>query len=368
MENLEALKYALALKQVKGIGDKTFKKLLPNTANAEQLFKLSKQTLIKEIGLPERLAQSIRDFDQWSMLEQELLLCKDNNIQLLMHDDVNYPNQLRHCDDGPGLIYVKGTLKNHHKKTIAIVGTRQSTDYGRRFVDALHEALKPYNLMIVSGMASGTDTNAHKAALRNQIDTVAVLAQGLCFEQAQYKRDLIEQILKKGAIISEYPCLMAPKKEHFPERNRIVAGMSHVTLVIESGVSGGSLITAKWANEYNRDVFALPGKANDVYSKGCNQLIRQNKAGIITNIQDLLFDIGLVNHKEIVQNQAFFKPSDLSEKALQIINAIEQGHTHIDCIHYATMIPVQQLSVELLQLEFKGWIKLLPGNQYQLMV
>lgn len=367
MVNYEALKYALALRQIKGIGDIVFKRLAPTPEHAEVLFKMAQKKRLQK-GVSEKLRTALLDFNDWSSIESTIQVCIDHGIQIISHNDEQYPDLLKHCDNGPSILFAKGRLNNDYIKTIAIVGTRQSTEYGRRFVEALMEALAAFNVAIISGLAFGTDLNAHKAALRNGLDTYAVLGQGLCHAHPHYKLDVIHQMATQGGLLSDYLCFEPPKKEHFPERNRIVAGMSHVVLVIESGSSGGSLITAKWANEFNRDVFALPGKANDPFSKGCNQLIRLNKAGIITGIQELLFDIGLVNHQANSVAQVFLNATDLNPKAQVIINVLKKGPTHIDIIHYTTNLPMQELSFELLQLEFNGVIKLQAGMVYSLMV
>lgn len=228
---------------------------------------------------------------------------RKNNVKIKLKHQNQLPKLLSQCEDAPAIIYQKGEF-NENLIPISIVGTRNSTLYGKNFIEELLAVLKNKNVLVVSGLALGTDGCAHTEALKNNISTVGVLAHGLhILYPSQHKKLSQEMIEKGGALITEFNSTNKPDREHFLQRNRVVAGFSGVTIVVETAYGGGSMSTVSYANQYNREVFALPGKITDKYSQGCNLIISQNKAKIINKPQDILDELGL--NEEKITSQIF---------------------------------------------------------------
>jgi DNA processing protein len=266
------------------------------------------------------------------------------------------------------MLYYKGTSDLNAPKVIAMVGTRKATEYGRDICRKIIEGLVEQNVLIVSGLAYGIDTWSHKAALDNKLDTVGVLGHGLDRIYPFANRALAEKMTGSGGLLCEYMSNTMPDRENFPMRNRIIAGISDAVIVVEAGASGGALITAEIANSYNRDVFAVPGRLGDPHSEGCNKLIKINKAALIQSAKDISYLLNWSDEKDqkkVVQRQLFL---DLSPDEELIVNTLrEKGDMEIDTLLLETLLMPAKAASVLLNLEFEGVIRCLPGKVYRLL-
>lgn len=362
----EDLLCVLALQRAKGIGDINAKKLLAHFGSARELFKEKRRNIEKIFGFGKLSTQYLFDSANLKEAEEELKYIQKNNIQTLYFTDNNYPERLKHCIDGPILLFKEGNIDLNLGPIISIVGTRQITSYGRDFCEKLIADLVAYNPIIVSGFAYGVDICAHKAAVKNNLQTIGVLAHG--FEEVYPKihKKYVAEINKNGGFLTEFWQNDQPLRENFLKRNRIVAGMSEATIIIESAEKGGSLVTADIANSYSRDVFAVPGRTTDLYSKGCNDLIKNNKAAILTSAKDLIEMMnweGPLNIKKPIQKQLFVELTD-NEQLLYDFLA-QNGKELIDLISLNCKLPIHQTTSLLFNLEMKGMVKPLPGKLYE---
>jgi DNA processing protein len=364
----EQLQYHIALTSLPNVGDITAKKLIAYCGSSEQVFKEKKSVLEKIPGIGAINAQKIltHKTEALAEAEEELLFISKNKIVPLFYLNDNYPQRLRNCEDGPVLIYSKGNVDFNTNRVVSIVGTRKATAYGKDFCNQLVADLAIHQPLIVSGLAYGIDICAHKAALKNNLSTVGVLAHGLDRLYPEQHRGVANQMLEHGALISDYKWGTKPDRENFPKRNRIVAGVSDLTIVIESSKKGGSLITAHIANDYNRDVFALPGRLTDSQSEGCNHLIKTNKAALIQSAKDIEYLMCWEAQKKNkgIQQQLFVELSPIQ----QAISAIIAKHQKIsiDELAIQAKLPMSKITTELLDMEFSGVVKTLPGKVYQL--
>jgi len=364
----EQLLYHIAITSIPNIGDVTAKKLIAYCGSSEQVFKEKKSVLEKIPGIGPVNANKIIQHKTEALVlaEEELIFIKKNEIIPLFFLHENYPKRLLHCEDGPVLLYSKGNVDYNNQRVISVVGTRKATDYGKDFCNELIKDLVPHNPLIVSGLAYGIDVCAHKAAIQNNLPTVGVLAHGLDRLYPAQHRSVANQMLENGALLSDYKSGTKPDRENFPKRNRIVAGMSDLTIVIESSKKGGSLITAYIANDYNRDVFALPGRVGDSQSEGCNNLIRSHKAALIQSAKDIEYVMGWEMNKKVaqVQTQLFLELTP-EQKILTAILS-KQEKVGIDELALLAKMPMSQTTSLLLNLEFDGVVKSLPGKLYRL--
>lgn len=360
------LKYKIALTLLPGIGSVRAKNLIAYCGGAEAIFKEKKKALLKIPGVGEFQVDAVLKSDIWDKVEEEIFFIKKNNVEPIFFTDGRYPNRLKYCEDSPVLLYFKGKADFNSSKVISIVGTRNATDYGKEFCKKFVEDLKPHNALIISGLAYGIDIHAHKYAVANGLPTVACLAHGLDRIYPSVHSNIAESMLDNGGLLSEYMSETNPDKENFPTRNRIVAGLSDATVVIEAGVKGGALITAEIANSYSRDVFAVPGKIGEPYSAGCNHLIKINKAALIESVKDLEYIMGWQKetaHKPI-QQKLFV---DLSPEEKILVNILkEKGALPIDNLCVIAKLNTSKTATLLLNLEFSGIVKSLPGKIYQL--
>ncbi|NMD16070.1 MAG: DNA-protecting protein DprA, partial [Bacteroidales bacterium] len=269
-----SLLYEIALTLIPGVGDINGKKLVNYCGSAEAVFKEKKSALMRIPGIGEYTANAILNTKPFDRAQQEIEFIKKYKVNVFYYKDKNYPLRLRNCEDAPILIYYKGTESLNPPLSLSIVGTRRATDYGKWYIDKLMEALSSYSVVIISGLAFGIDTAAHRSALEHGLPTIAILGHGLDRIYPSQNRQLAKKILDHGGLLTDFPSQTKPDRENFPKRNRIIAGLCDALLVIETGIKGGSLITADIANSYNRDVFALPGRFGDQMSEGCNWLIR----------------------------------------------------------------------------------------------
>jgi DNA processing protein len=361
------LLYQIALTLIPNIGCVHAKVLIENFGNAESIFKAKKKDLsaVENIGLVK--AAGIKSFDDFKSAEEEIKFIEKYKIQPLFITDKNYPQRLLNCYDSPTLLYYRGNADLNTSKIISIIGTRSNTDYGKSGTEKLVAELRDLNVLIVSGLAFGIDAIAHKAALQNELETVAVLAHGLQTIYPHQHKSLAKDILQHGGLLTEFRNGDKPDKHNFPKRNRIVAGLADATIVIETAIKGGSMITAELANNYNRDVFAFPGKITDTKSAGCNYLIQNNKAILFTDAKELLECLGWqskkINKKK--QKELFI---ELSGDEKIIINILtERETTHIDEINIRSNLSSSSVAAAILNLELQNVIAGLPGKLYKLL-
>ncbi len=364
-EEHEELYYQLALTMVPGIGAKTGRLLLEHFGSAAEIFRLPLKQLKNVDGIGEVRAKGFRDDEVMRRAEKELTFLIKNNVQSLYHNN-NYPQRLTYCSDAPLLLFYKGNANLNTERIVAIVGTRKNTDYGQQLTEELIEGLcQVDNLLVVSGLALGIDAIAHKKSVAAGIANVGVLGHGLDRIYPFTHQALAKQMVDNGGVLTEFPSGTLPDRSNFPMRNRIVAGMSDVTVVVESNISGGALITAKMAASYNRDVTAYPGRVNDSRSAGCNELIRTNMAAMITKPDDLLQMMGWSDKKKkAVQKQLFINFTPDEQKIIDLLQSKDTVHS--DELFHHTGLPNSLLAATLLQLEMQGLIKTLPGKHYRM--
>ena len=362
----EELKYQIALTLIPGIGSIAAKKLIAYCGGAEAVFKQKKSHLLKIPSIGEKVATTILSSDYIEAAEKEMEFMERNSIEAHYYLSKSYPQRLLHCEDGPIILYAKGNMNLNPDRVISIVGTRKATVKGKDFCNQLIDDLSVYNPTIVSGLAYGIDITAHKAALKNNLSTIGVLACGLDEIYPKSHFSTVEKMKYNGGVVSDYKSNTKLFPAQFAERNRIVAGMADAIIVIESSEKGGSLITADLGNDYNRDVFAVPGRPSDSQSTGCNRLIKQNKAALIESAKDIEYIMGWEKKEKSVnkQTQLFV---ELSSGEQNIFDLLKQGEKKsIDEISLSTHLPMSQTASILLSLEFKGVVRSLPGKMYEL--
>ncbi len=363
----EQLMYKLALHLLPGIGPVSARNLVSYCGGVKEIFHTRKGELEKIPFIGSERAKEIIKYKNFQEIRDEVDNIRKNNIQTLFYLDKEYPQRLRNCDDAPVLLFYKGNADLNAPRIISVVGTRHITTYGKEMTDKLIKELSEYQPLIVSGLAYGVDIQAHKAALKNDLKTIGVVAHGL---DKMYPADNAATALKmlnNGGLLSEYIHGTKPTRDNFPARNRIVAGLTDAVIVIESATRGGALITAEIANSYNRDVFALPGRVSDMYSKGCHALIRQNKAMIFETAADIADAMNWnTNEKQAPQKQMqLFEDFMPDEQAIiQALNV--KNLMSIDEIALTVMMPVSKVSSLLLKLEFSGVLTPLPGKVFKL--
>ena len=361
------LLYKIALTKVPHIGDVHAKILINQFHSAQNVFNVPKRHLEKIEGIGSIRANAIKQFKDFEQCEREIIFLEKHQIKAFTYQDEDYPKNLIRCDDCPSLLFFKGNTSLNEKKIISIVGTRVNTDYGKQCCEKLIEELSAQDFIIVSGLAYGIDTIAHRSALKNGLPTVGVLAHGLDRIYPHQNKSLAHQMINQGGLLTDFCSGELPNKQNFPKRNRITAGICDALIVIETGVKGGSLITAEIANSYNKDVFAFPGRVTDSKSMGCNELIKTNKACLINDSADLL---NLLNwnpslkHDTSVQSTLFY---DYDENEKKIISCFKRDEElHYDYIYYSTQLSNTTLATSLLTLEMNNIIKSFPGKRYRL--
>lgn len=356
----------LALQNVNNIGDATAKKLINFCGNAENIFKEKKAALLKIDGIGENTIKDLYNSDHHIEAEKELAYIKENNISFSYFTDESYPEKLKHCIDGPILIFKTGNIDLNNRKIISIVGTRQITSYGAYFCEKLIDELSPLDPVIVSGFAYGVDICAQKAAMEKNLQTIGCLAHGLNQIYPKPHEMYMHKIEKNGGFITDFWSKDEPERNNFLRRNRIIAGLSEATIVIESAEKGGSLVTADIAHSYNREVFAVPGRTNDKFSIGCNNLIKQQKAHMLTSTADLVYilnwDIEDKKPKSI-QKKLFVELADDEKNIYDYLQ--KNGKDLIDIIALECKLPIHKASTTLLSMELKGVIRPLPGKLFE---
>jgi DNA processing protein len=362
----EKLLAILRLQKCKAVGDILAKKLIVNVGDVSQIFKEKGTRLSKINGIGNHVLKHLFDEKNIKLAAEELKYVQENRISYSYFLEDNYPTNLQHCIDSPILLFQDGNIDFSNQKIISIVGTRNMSSYGRDFCNQLVKDLAQYNPIIVSGFAYGVDICAHKAAVKNNLQTVAVLAHGLDEIYPKVHKKYINQVSENGGFLTEFWHNETPLRENFLKRNRIVAGVSKATIIIESAAKGGSLVTADIANSYDKDVFAVPGRTTDLYSKGCNNLIKNNRAFLLNSAEEIVKMLNWDLHEKpkVIQKQLFL---DLNEKEQKIYDLLhEKGKQMLDVISLECNIPIYQLSAILLQMELKGVSKPLPGKMFEL--
>lgn len=360
------LLHRIALTLVPNIGDIQIKTLVNYFGDATAIFKAPRKHLEAIEGIGTVRAGSIKSFTDFSSSEAEIKFIEQYNIQPLFITDKHYPQRLLNCYDSPALLYYRGTADLNHPKIISIVGTRLNSDYGKAMTEKIIAALSAENIIVVSGLAFGIDTIAHRAALKNNVATIGVLAHGLDRIYPMQNKVLAKQMTDNGGLLTDFMSNSIPDKQNFPKRNRIVAGICDALIVSESGRKGGSLITAELANSYNKDVYAFPGKTTDVKSEGCNYLIKQNKASLITGADDIL---EIMNWKTapttIKKQRELFIELTADERTIVDILQ-QQENMQIDELYFKSGLSSSAAASALLTLEMQLVIVSLPGKIYKL--
>lgn len=357
----------LALHFIPGIGDRLIRQLISYCGSAEKVFKAPRGKLQKIPGIGLVTADAITKGKPFALAEKELQRAEKTGVELLFFTDEKYPSRLRQVSDAPTMLYAKGDMDLENPKAVAIVGTRQSTAYGRECVENLVKDLTAHEALIVSGLAYGIDIHAHKQALKHKLPTVGVMGSGMDVIYPASHREVAQKMMEHGGLLTEHPFGTQPDAHNFPARNRIVAALSDAVIIVEAAEKGGALITADIANSYNKDVFAMPGNVRQSHSEGCNNLIKSNRAHLLTTIRDLEYimnwEPGSRPPRKETANLDAFTP----EEQLIIRTLLDHNRQLlIDEVCWKTNLPISRVATLLLTLEFKGVVASLPGKMYKL--
>lgn len=363
--------YQIALTLIPGVGDITARNLLQLIGDEEVIFKTNRKSLINKTGLSSKIVDEILNPEILIKAEKELSFIEKHSISTYFINEPNYPHRLKDCADAPVLLYSKGNTNFNAEKVISIVGTRNSTSYGNNFCDIFLDEIARLlpGTLIVSGLAYGIDIHAHKAALKYKLPTIGILAHSLDRIYPYAHRQTALEMVENGGLLTEFPSNTDPERFNFVKRNRIVAGMADAVIVVESDVKGGSLITAEIANSYCKDVFAVPGKMTDKYSKGCNKLISSHKADLFQSTEYFLHqmswdDDSSKKKKKPVQQNLF---TILTNEEQAVVDKLTSNESlHIDQLARELETPAYTLFSLLLEMEMKGIIKNMPGNLFAL--
>lgn len=371
MQSEERL-YQLALYFTPGVGNLNFRQLIAYTGSAKAVFEGPKGKLEKIPGIGPKIIKTIASNKEgFAKAEEELKKIENKKVRLVLFTDHEYPSRLKHIPDSPSLFFMVGNtevLKS--PRTLGIVGTRNATQYGKDITDEIVKACQGRNIAIMSGLAYGIDIQAHRSSLKYNVPTLGVIASGLDKIYPSSHTDVARQMCTEGGILTEHPMGTVPDAYNFPARNRIVAGLSDALIVVEAGQKGGALITADLALHYNKEVYAVPGTIDLPYSKGCNELIRQQKAQIFTDVDQLFEDLEWFGEAENIElsKKSDLQPEDFNQEEWAIITALKTagGSLIIDEISWSSQVPLSKLAGILLSLEFKGILRALPGKRFAL--
>ena len=360
----EELVYRIALTKLPNIGPKISKALLNYFGSAASVFKSSFKDRLQVAGVGSSISKLFDDIHIIEEAKKEYDFILENNLSLLFYQDDNYPRRLKHFDQSPIILYYKGSADLNPNKTVAIVGTRNPTPKGKVTTEKIVKNLSPLGVTIVSGLAFGVDAIAHKTSVIEGMPTVGVLGHGLDRIYPQEHRKLSLNMVENGGLLTEFCSGTNPDRQNFPMRNRIIAALADVIIVVESKIKGGSIITAEFANEYNKDVFAIPGRPDDLNSQGCNGLIKRTKAHLMENVEDLKYIMRWENVEKpkTLQSNLF---QQLSKDELEVVDLIRMNkEITIDGLSYKLSKNSSELASLLLNLEFKGVVRSLPGSRY----
>lgn len=364
----------MALVRTPGVGFVTIRQLISYCGGPANVYKADYKKLIKTPGVGEKVSRLIQQKSGWVEAEREWILCEKDGINLVFYTDANYPKRLKPLYDAPVLLYSRGKIEYNTTRSVGIVGTRKVTDYGKSVTESIIRELLPYNPVVISGLAYGVDITAHRACIKNGLSTIGVMASGIDVIYPAAHLRTSHDMLSNGGIVTENPLGAKPDFMRFPARNRIIAGLSDVTIVVESALRGGSLITAEYAQNYHRDVYAVPGNLGNAASDGCNQLIRANKASIFTSVEELVKDLNWTIGEQVYDRKG--KHTLIEKKIIfdgftqeegQVLALLKNtGDMQIDEMSWQSGIQLGKLATLLLNLEFQGMVKSLPGKKYAL--
>ena len=361
--------YSMALTRIPGLGLISACHLVKTLGSATAVFQQRKELPSLIEGVSNKLVEALNHSEAFKRAEEELLFAEKNQIQCITFNDASYPSRLRECEDAPLVLFYRGNTSLDTLRVISIVGTRHATPYGQELCNAFIRDLSALcpDVLIVSGLAYGIDIHAHRAALQYCLPTVGVLAHGLDRIYPVAHRKTAIAMMDQGGLLTEFMSGTNPDRQNFVKRNRIVAGMSDATIVVESAAKGGALITADLAESYHRDCFAFHGRIGDAYSAGCNELIRSNRASLLLSADDFVKSMGWVvenRKKEAVQCELFPDLSDDEKKVMDLLCASPEG-VQINILVVKANVPIQRLNSLLFELEMKGMVRALAGGVFR---
>ncbi|MDI3540555.1 DNA processing protein DprA [Koleobacter methoxysyntrophicus] len=357
------LKFLLSLNKIPGIGSRRFLSIIEYFENGENFWHSSAKELMRVPGIDKRLCEAIFSYRSFINPDRELEIIIKKGINVITIYDSEYPYLLKNIYDPPPLLYFLGKLSDNDRGTIAVVGSRKATSYGKYTAEKISRELAGEGITIISGMAVGIDTFAHKGALSGGGSTIAVLGSGVDVIYPKRNAGLMQEIIKNGAVISEFPPGTQPVQSNFPARNRVISGLALGTVVVEAGERSGALITADFALEQGREVFAVPGNINSIYSKGTNKLIKQG-AKLVDSVYDILDELGISSRKSQIPAKGCTGEGELSLEEQDILKNISGQGTTVDYIINITGFTAQKVNLILTKLELKGKIKHVPGNTF----
>lgn len=359
-----ALLHNIALTLVPEVGPVLSKVLISYCGSAEAVLKSSRKALEKIPQIGPSTASKILSSDTYGAAEEQLRYLENNNSHAVTFHSPDYPQRLKHFENSPLVLYYRGDMNLNHPRTVAIIGTRKPTEQGKINCEKLIEGLLDYDVQIISGLAFGIDTCGHKKSVDVGIETIGVMGHGLDILYPAQNRKLVSQMEQKGGVITEFPTKTRPDRENFPMRNRIIASMSDVVVVVESKRKGGSIITAEFANSFNKDVFAIPGRVTDEVSEGCNKLIKEHKAYLLESAKDIGYIMRWdeTDKQRVVQKSLFIDFNPEEQKLVDLLK--EKDSATIDEMSQLLQLSPSLLASMLLTLEFKGAIRALPGKKY----
>lgn len=368
METSDQLAFKIAISLIPGIGSVTARNLIAYVGSVEGVFQEKEKNLVKIPGIGEVNAQKVVRQNVLERAKREVDFILKNRIQTYFYLDENYPTRLKNCSDAPIVLYFRGNANLNERRIISVVGTRNATNYGKELCEELirNFSQRNYPLLVVSGLAYGIDVHAHKACLKYNVPTVGVFAHGLDNIYPALHAPVATKMLEKGGLLTDFISETKIDRNNFLRRNRIIAGLADATIIVESAEKGGALVTADIANSYNRDVFAFPGRSNDLFSRGCNKLIKLNEAALVENQLDIEkamnWDVK-VPEARTIQTSLFVELTDDEQK---LVDLLKGGDRFVDEITIETQLPMSRVSALLLGLEFKGLVVSLPGKMYRL--
>ena len=354
----------IALTMVPDVGPVVAKLLISYCGSAEAVFKVSKKELLKIPSVGPKTVQKIISSDTFPRAEEQMKYLSNHDGKAVVFHSNEYPQRLKHFESSPLVLYLKGNMNLNHKRTVAVIGTRKPTEQGKINCEKLIDGLLDYDVQIISGLAFGIDTCAHKSSVDSGTETIGVMGHGLDILYPAENRKLVSKMINNGGVLTEFPINTRPDRENFPMRNRIIASMSDVIIVVESKRKGGSIITAEFANNYNKDVFAIPGRTTDEASEGCNKLIKQHKANLLESAADIGYIMRWdeTDKSRVVQKALFIDFNEEEQKLIDILRNKES--VTVDQFSHLLKLPPSNLANMLLNLEFKGAIRALPGKKY----
>lgn len=360
------LPYQIALTRLAQVGAVTAKTLVSYCGSAEAVFRAGKRDLYKIPGIGKTVVEHVKAADVEALAARELAFLEQHGVQALFYTDERFPARLRQCYDCPALLYFKGSSAEllGAARMVGIVGTRQPTEQGRAICEELVEGLQPYGAVLISGLAYGIDITAHRKATAIGVPNLGVLGHGLGSVYPAEHKGTALKMLENGGLLSEYPHDAKPDRENFPMRNRIIAGLCDALVVVETATSGGSMITAELASQYERDLFAVPGRVRDPKSAGCNLLLKSDKAKLIESAADLAAAMqwSVAGKPKPIQTQLFLELNPTDKKVFELIQ--QSPEIPIDRLTEKAGLSPGELAALILNLEFKGVIRTLPGKRY----